>query len=251
MDEKEREASLRETAQQRGFRLVKSRRRKPGGDFGRYGLTDAASGEECLGFGKAGLEATADEVEAYLRRQTASTWKKSLGAAGAAKPGRRRAPRPAPPSPPAPEPREPPKPKLRIREADAVDSEAISALLPAEFAATAEEVADRLPRLVRAGEPPLVAKLGEEVVGVLTWHVMAVLHRPAPVGRITFLQVAEARQRGGIGRALVEAAEERMAKRGCGLVEVTSNVKLAPAHKFYARLGYEKTSHRFGKRLKG
>jgi predicted N-acetyltransferase YhbS len=249
MDEKERDAKLRETAQHRGFRLIKSRRRKPGGDFGRYGLADATTGKECLGFGKEGLEATAGEVEAYLRRQTASTWKQSLGSAGAAMPSRRKA-TPPPPPPPPPEPREPPKPKLRIREADAVDAEAIAALLPAEFAATADEVAERLPRLLRSGEPPLVAKLGEEVVGVLSWHVMQVLHRPAPVGRIAFLQVTEGRQRGGIGRALVEAAEERMAKRGCGLAEVTSNVKLAQAHKFYARLGYEKTSYRFGKRLK-
>jgi hypothetical protein len=30
---------------------------------------------------------------------------------------------------------------------------------------------------------------------------------------------------------------------------VTSNLKLAAAHKFYVRLGYEKTSYRFGKRL--
>ena len=35
------DAMLRAMAQVRGLKLVKSRRRKPGGDFGRYGLKDA------------------------------------------------------------------------------------------------------------------------------------------------------------------------------------------------------------------
>ena len=249
MADKDRDAQLREMARHRGLKLVKSRRRKPGGDFGRYGLADQVTGEECFGFGGNGLEASAEEIEDYLRGRTASTWKKSLAAAGGPAPKRKVKTKPAPPPPPAPKraPEPEPEPELRIREADSGDSEAIAALLPEEFGAGAEQVADRLTRLRRAGELPLVAKLGKEVVGVLTWHVTPVLHRPAPVGRITFLQVAEASHRKGIGRALVEAAEARLAKRGCRLIEVTSNVKLKEAHKFYAALGFERTSHRFAR----
>ena len=69
---------LREAARARGFRLVKSRRRKPGGDFGRYGLVELASGRECMGFGEDGLTATADEVLAYLRGGELASWKRSL-----------------------------------------------------------------------------------------------------------------------------------------------------------------------------
>ena len=47
----EQDDALREMAANRGCKLVKSRRRKPGGDFGRYGLKDAKSGNEVLGFG--------------------------------------------------------------------------------------------------------------------------------------------------------------------------------------------------------
>jgi GNAT superfamily N-acetyltransferase len=61
--------------------------------------------------------------------------------------------------------------------------------------------------------------------------------------------VASSARRQGIGRALIEAAEERMIQRGCGLVEVTSNVKLRAAHAFYAKMGFERTSHRFAKDL--
>jgi GNAT superfamily N-acetyltransferase len=55
---------------------------------------------------------------------------------------------------------------------------------------------------------------------------------------------------GGVGRALISAAEQRLAARGCDLVEVTSNLRLVDAHAFYQRLGYEATSLRFKKSLK-
>ncbi|MFN3727790.1 MAG: GNAT family N-acetyltransferase [Allosphingosinicella sp.] len=69
---------LREAAKARGFRLVKSRRRKPGGDFGRYGLVELKSGRECMGFGQHGLTATAEEVLSYLRGGEVASWKRSL-----------------------------------------------------------------------------------------------------------------------------------------------------------------------------
>jgi len=59
--------ALREMAQHRGFKLLKSRRRKPGvGDFGRFGLADA-SGKPVMGVGPDGLTALAEEVKAFLR----------------------------------------------------------------------------------------------------------------------------------------------------------------------------------------
>lgn len=71
---------LREMAQHRGLRLVKSRRRKPGtGDFGKYGLTDAG-GKALLGIGDDGLTASADDIQDYLRSSEQSTWKQSADA---------------------------------------------------------------------------------------------------------------------------------------------------------------------------
>jgi ribosomal protein S18 acetylase RimI-like enzyme len=131
-----------------------------------------------------------------------------------------------------------------------VDGQAVAALLDGlGFPLSADAAAERISSLSRAGEPVLVAKLGEEIVGALTWHVTAVLHRPLPVGRITMLIVAASARKKGVGRALVEAAQARLSQRGCGLIEVTSNTKLRAAHAFYERLGFARTSYRFAKTL--
>lgn len=100
--------------------------------------------------------------------------------------------------------------------------------------------------MATAGEAPLVAERGG-VIGLLTWHVTPMLHRPAPVGRITMMVVAKNERRTGVGRALVETAAERCAARGCALIEVTSNVDLGPAHAFYRRLGFARSSYRFAR----
>ncbi|HEY0044426.1 MAG TPA: GNAT family N-acetyltransferase [Allosphingosinicella sp.] len=132
-----RDEMLREMARNRGCKLVKSRRRKPGGDFGLYGLVDPESGREVFGFGDAGLTASGEEIEAWLRKGLVSTWKSSIEvveevAASAAAPDPARTPekkKEAPakraatsgpkiaapaPSPPAPEAEAPVPPRRRV-----------------------------------------------------------------------------------------------------------------------------------------
>jgi len=229
--------ALRELAQNRGCKLVASRVRTPGkGDHGKFGLRDAKTGREVFGFGDKGLSATPEEIERYLRGDSASAWKTSVGKTRA---------KPRPRSAPAPRA----EPKLSVREARPRDCEAIAPLIVAlGYDVTAAEVKLRLAALKEAGAPALVAERGE-IAGVLTTNVMQVLHRPRPVGRITMLAVAEKLRGAGIGTALVAEAEKRLAATGCGLIEVTSNAKRLRAHAFYERLGYERTSYRFAKAL--
>jgi hypothetical protein len=220
MADKERDSMLREMAANRGCRLVKSRRRKPGGDYGRYGLKDAGSGKEILGFGEAGLTATAGEIEDFLRGGAAAEWKRSLGAAGKPKrsaPAKRRPAPPPPPPPPKPKRTEPPP--LRVREADSADAETIAALIGEP---DADAVADRLTLLARGGEPVLVARRGEALLGCAAWHVEPSLHRARPLGRITLLAVAA---RSGAARILTEAAEARLRARGCDRIELARDAR--------------------------
>jgi GNAT superfamily N-acetyltransferase len=100
------------------------------------------------------------------------------------------------------------------------------------------------------GDGALVAATAKGVLlGSVTMHTTIVLHRPKPIGRITALVVDERARGLGIGRALVAEAERRLALAGCGLIEVTSNLRRTDAHAFYEHLGYDRTSYRFFKSL--
>ena len=94
---------LREMAAHRGLKLVASRRRKKGGDFGKYGLKDAR-GDEVFGFDGDSLTASADDIEAHLRGAASSAWSTSARAVKA---------RPRPKPKPEPKPR--PKPRFKPR----------------------------------------------------------------------------------------------------------------------------------------
>jgi predicted N-acetyltransferase YhbS len=135
---------------------------------------------------------------------------------------------------------------VRIREAAQGDCAALSRLIEQlGYHASAPDVDERLAGMHADGRLVLVAELDGEVIGCLSTSVMRVLHRPKPVGRISMMVVEEALRGRGIGKALVRAAERALVGQGCGLVEVTSNLARTEAHRFYEKLGYERTSLRF------
>lgn len=117
-------------------------------------------------------------------------------------------------------------------------------------ATTADALRARWPAWSAAGNSALVAATADHLLGVATLHRTDVLHRPRPVGRISAL-VVDARYRGaGLGKALVAACEHEHHEAGCGLLEVTSNLRRTDAHAFYEHLGYDRTSYRFAKTLR-
>jgi GNAT superfamily N-acetyltransferase len=137
-----------------------------------------------------------------------------------------------------------------IRPAGARDGAALARLIgQLGYQVGEEEAADRLAIMQAEGRVVLVAELDGAIVGCLSTSVMRVLHRPAPVGRISMMVVDEALRSRGIGAQLVRAAEEALAEQGCYMVEVTSHVRRTDAHRFYERLGYERTSVRMAKEL--
>jgi GNAT superfamily N-acetyltransferase len=257
--------ALAESARNRGLRLVRSRVRTPGKRrFGKVGLTDAR-GKAVFGMDDKGPTAKPEDVEEYLRNLGAKDWGASLDVAVLPRkrkakaerkaandaeplPKPERKPRPAPPPPPPPPPPKPKPPKVReAKPADAARIAELIALL--EHPIDEKTVRKNLGKLKKAGELPLVALLDKQVVGLCGVHAMVTVHRPAPVGRITVLVVDDKAQRHGIGRKLVEAAEQWCRKQGCRIIEVTSNDRRAAAHAFYRHMGYERTSIRFFKKL--
>ena len=250
--------ALAETARNRGLKLVRSRVRTPGKrSFGKVGLTDA-SGKPVLGMDGKVPTATNEEVEYYLRNLGAKDWSASLDVAVLP---RKRKPKlaakaandaqPETESKPTPKPAQPPKPKLpKIRDAKPSDAPVLTQLIRLlEHELDEKSVRKNLERLKKAGEPPLVATRDKQVIGMCGVHKMIAVHRPAPVGRITILVVAQEARKLGVGRMLVAAAEQWCRDQGCQIVEVTSNDRLAPAHAFYRHMGFERSSIRFFKKL--
>jgi GNAT superfamily N-acetyltransferase len=250
--------ALAESAGNRGLKLVRSRVRTPGKRrFGKVGLTDA-KGKPLFGMDAKGPTAKPEEVEDYLRALGSGDWGASLDAgevprARRANPKSRAITR-SPPAPPAraqePKPRPAPEPKPAIRDAKPGDAPALAGLIGLlGHDVDAAGVRKRIAALAKDKLPQLVAVVGKEVVGLCGLHRMVAIHRGQPVGRITILVVAEAARGKGIGRMLANAAEQRLRKLGCSMIEVTSNDRLAEAHAFYRHLGYERTSIRFMKAL--
>ena len=137
-----------------------------------------------------------------------------------------------------------------IRPAEPRDAEALARLIgQLDYQVTPAEAAERLALMAAEGRLVLVTELDGAVVGCLSTSVMRVLHRPAPVGRISMMVVDEAHRGRGLGAALVRAAEVALAAQGCYMVEVTSHVRRTEAHRFYERLGYERTSVRLAREL--
>jgi ribosomal protein S18 acetylase RimI-like enzyme len=289
MSDEDREKMLKGMAANRGCKLVKSRRRKAGtGDFGRFGLRDAGSDRNVFGFGADGLlTATADEIEAFLRKGAVADWKSSLAAAaagaapandertpvrkGSARKARRSRhaegpepedeeepppPRPKPklrvvekaaPPPPTPPP-PPPAPRPILKIREARPADA-QALAALLGSDDAKALAARTSAFRKAGEPPLVADEGGALLGLIAYHAVPLLQEDAPLGRLTFLLVEANARRRGLGRALVEEAAARLADRGCTRVEALAEIELAAAPDFFRRLGWSRNAYRYAAEL--
>lgn len=140
---------------------------------------------------------------------------------------------------------------FRVRAAHSSDVHELARLFASlGYPVTTETLSDRFQAYSTAGEHAFVAEGSDSLLGALTVHATPVLHRPTYVGRITSLIVDESARGQGVGRALVAAAEQHLAERGCALIEVTSNQRRADAHAFYETLGYERTSLRFAKTIR-
>ena len=143
------------------------------------------------------------------------------------------------------------KTDVRVRTALVQDAPELARLLSQlDFPADTEAILARWQGWSAAGNSALVAEgKDRRLAGVAVLHVMHVLHRPRPVGRISALVVDESERGQGLGRTLVAAAESFLVEAGCGLMEITSNLRLTEAHAFYEHIGFPRTSVRFAKSL--
>lgn len=136
---------------------------------------------------------------------------------------------------------------LTIREAKPADLDALECLIE-ELGCTPgrETVAANLERLAHGPmDRTYVAETGARVMGLITVHLVPLLHDRYSTARITALVVSEAERGRGIAAALVAKAEEFAREKKCNRAEIMSRDGREGAHRFYAKLGYETNDRRF------
>jgi GNAT superfamily N-acetyltransferase len=111
-------------------------------------------------------------------------------------------------------------------------------------------IADKLRRVALSEcDDAFVAVEGGRVVGCISVHVHELFQAAGRLGRITALVVDRRAQGKGVGRALVERADDYFKASGCIRAEVTSGDHRADAHRFYIANGYAAAERRFVKRF--
>ena len=137
--------------------------------------------------------------------------------------------------------------EITIRPASREDVPAIAALLADDALGAAREDAGDIETYLRAfddmaaqpGNVMLVAERAGLVVGCLQLTIIAGLSRHGMKrGQIEGVRVNSACRGLGIGERLIRHAIEMARATGCGLVQLTSDVTRADAHRFYERLGF-------------
>ena len=118
------------------------------------------------------------------------------------------------------------------------------------YETTSAEMRQRLkPILPDARFCTFVAEIDNTVCGVIGTLTHPSYEHNNPPGKIIALVVSKKQRRGGIGRALIAAAEKDFAERRIARISLTTRFTREEAHKFYEALGYSKTGFRFAKNL--
>ncbi len=142
---------------------------------------------------------------------------------------------------------------MRIREAREEHAARLPPLLgQLGYPEQAAGVAGRLRALLAPGARAAVLLAEAEdgsLLGLLALHWGEMLHLDGPVARIGTLVVEETARGGGVGAALVAAAEARARAEGCTLLEVTSGRRRERTHRFYQSQGFRLGSVRLHKVL--
>lgn len=91
----------------------------------------------------------------------------------------------------------------------------------------------------------LISQEGDEVTGVLNLRIGAMLCHTGKIAEIVELVVRDGARSKGTGGQLFHRAVEIAEEAGCIRLEVSSNLKRIPAHRFYEKQGMERSHARF------
>ena len=140
---------------------------------------------------------------------------------------------------------------IEIRACTPDDSAAASTLLgELGYTVPIRQATEQIAELSKTGADPIFLALTDgQVLGLLALHLSRMLQYPSPILRVTALVVDRRARRRGVGKLLMQHAEQVGSAAGCEFVELTSAMDRAEAHAFYRNIGYQPNSLRFRKPL--
>ena len=138
---------------------------------------------------------------------------------------------------------------IAVRDATIADSDRIAQLVSdLGYPTSSSQMYMRLESILRDGDcHTLVACDGDRIVGFIGTRIGPLYESDDLYGQIMALAVARDRQRSGVGRMLVQAAESILIQDGARVLVVTSGNHRADAHAFYEKNGYTFTGRRYKK----
>ncbi len=129
-----------------------------------------------------------------------------------------------------------------VRPATAADAERIAALFTDEgYPAGPSDIVERLARFDSPYSRVLVADHDGEVLGFVAVHALPRFEHSDRVVRIMALVVDAAVRERGVGRLLMEAAEDLGREVGAAFAEVTAGHHRPDARRLYEEIGYDGT----------
>jgi len=127
-----------------------------------------------------------------------------------------------------------------VRSATPEDAERLASLLTDEgYPAGASDLASRLERYASLGSQVIVAEAGGDVVGFVTVLVLPRFEVDDLFARISSLVVDAGVRERGIGRLLMQAAEERAKEAGAAWLEVTAGHHRPDARRLFESIGFD------------
>jgi GNAT superfamily N-acetyltransferase len=131
---------------------------------------------------------------------------------------------------------------IEVRPATAADADRIAALFTDEgYPCGPSDIVDRLGRFDSEHSRVLVADHDGEVLGFVAVHALPRFEHSDRIVRIMALVVDAGVRERGIGRLLMDAAEDMGRAVGAAFAEVTAGHHRPDARRLYEELGYDGT----------
>jgi ribosomal protein S18 acetylase RimI-like enzyme len=140
---------------------------------------------------------------------------------------------------------------IEIRPCTSDDAVAVSTLSgELGYAVSVRQAREQLTELRKTGTDPIFLAIADgQAAGLVSLHLYRILQYTSPIVRVTTLVVDRRARRRGVGKLLMEHAEQMGSAAGCEFVELTSAIDRTEARAFYHNIGYDSNSLRFRKLL--